>query len=547
MIPCRPTDMAEQRDNEALGAQAQRLRERVAELERAEERLLESEERFRTLVEGSFEGLMVSVDGRIVETNSACAALAGLPREQMIGKTVLDFATPESASKILDSIRQGMEKPYEAEAMRADGSTFPCEILGRNILYQGRPARITGIRDLTERKRAENERKRLEEQMLHAQKLETLGVLAGGIAHDFNNLLLVVLGHAELALSGMPESSSVHDHLSQIRTAALRASELTTQMLSYAGRTQTEREPVELGDLVRDMSELLRVSVSKRARVVLELADGLPAIEADPGQLRQVLMNLITNASDALGEEQGEVRLRTGEVFLQGDELAKAALDATAGPGRYVFLEVQDDGCGMDRATVARIFDPFFSTKFAGRGLGLASLLGIVRAHAGAIEVHSELGRGTRFRLFFPASSQHARPSTPPPSGPSIPFVGRGVALLADDERMLRNVGAEILSSLGFEVLTAENGQQAVDIFRSRMRDIALVVLDATMPTMGGAEALRVIRELSPITPVIMVSGFQEVGSRPSADPQLAFLAKPFEISALVSTVKELLQRADGP
>ncbi len=520
--------------------QVQRLRARIAELERAEERLRESEQRFRTLVEGSFEGLMVSMDGKVIETNASCAALVGLTREQMLGKTVADFATPASAALILERIRQGTEAPYEAVGVRHDGSTFPCEILGRNILYQGQQARITAIRDLTERKRGEDEKKRLQEQMLHAQKLETLGVLAGGVAHDFNNLLLVVLGHAELALAGAQDDSAIHAHLSQIRAAALRASELTSQMLTYAGRTTGQPEPLDLGELVREMNELLRVSVSKRAHVVLELASGLPAIDADPGQLRQVVMNLITNASDALGDEPGEIHLRTALVSLDQSRLDHAVLNTTDGPGRYVCLEVRDQGCGMDRATLGRIFDPFFSTKFAGRGLGLASLLGVVRAHRGAIEVESEPGRGARFTVCLPPSRLAARPSERPPRAPEPASPQRGLALLADDEPMLRRVGAEILGSLGFEVLTAEDGRQAVDIFRNLSHEIGLVVLDATMPRMGGAEALQAIRALAPATPVIMVSGFQERTPEPSADPHLAFLAKPFEISVLVSTVDAL-------
>jgi CheY-like chemotaxis protein/two-component sensor histidine kinase len=311
-------------------------------------------------------------------------------------------------------------------------------------------------------------------------------------------------------------------------------------MLTYAGRAQAERAPLDVGELVRTMSERLHAVVSKRAALVIDVEPDLPTLQADAGQLRQALTALITNAAEALGEAPGKIHLRVAHESLSATRFSQMAVPAASGPGRYVSIEVRDEGCGMDGATLGRVFDPFFTTKFTGRGLGLATVLGIVRAHGGAIEVESEPGRGTRFALFFPlAAGQRSeapveRPRRDTPSR-------RRVALLADDEWMLRSMGAEILASVGFEVATAEDGVQALEVFRARRNEIDLVVLDAAMPKMGGPEVLAAIRELSPSTPVVMVSGFQDSDLGVAADPQLAFLAKPFEISTLLATIDELL------
>jgi PAS domain S-box-containing protein len=515
------------------------LSARLSELEAT---LRETEARFRTVIEGAFEAFMLSVGGRVIECNAACGALVGLTREQVIGKTVTDFTTPRSAALIIDHIRSGFDSPYEAEIVHSDGHTLPCEIRGRAIVHDGLPARFTAIRDLTERKRAEAEHQRLEAQMQHAQKLETLAVLVGGMAHDFNNLLLVVQGHAELGLMVADESAPTHAHLLQIRDAALRAGDLVQNMLTYAGRAQAERETLDLGALVHGMDERLRAEVSKRAALVVDVEPGLPPIEADAGQLQQVLMALVTNASEALGDTPGKIELRVATQLLSSVRLLQMAINASLGAGRYVMIEVRDEGCGMDAATLARVFDPFFTTKFTGRGLGLASVLGIVRAHSGAIELQSEVGRGTRFALFFPLSA--GRRSEPPPGRPARGEPGRRrLALLADDERMLRSMGAEILATAGFEVITAEDGQHALELFRARASEIDLVILDAAMPRMGGPETLAAIRALGANTPVILVSGFQDSDLGMAKDPQLAFLAKPFEIAHLLSTIDELLGR----
>ncbi|HEX2677438.1 MAG TPA: ATP-binding protein [Polyangiales bacterium] len=502
----------------------------------------EQAELLRTLVEGSFEGLAISIGGKIVEANETFARLTGFPRNEVVGLTIADLATPEGAAIAYEHMRRGVETPYEVVGVRRDGSHVDVELLSRNITYRGQPARITAFRDITERKRAEAERKQLEERVLAVQKLENLGMLAGGVAHDFNNLLLVMLGHAELALGTRPDAAA-REHLEQIHTAAERASELTKQLLTYAGRSPTKIEAVDLGWLVRDMSELLRVTVSKKAHVDLQLAPALPAIEADAAQLRQIVMNLMTNASEALGDAQGEIQVRTALEHVDAATLRAAQLDATTGPGQHVVLEVRDTGSGMSASTLARIFDPFFTTKFTGRGLGLASVLGIVRSHRGAIAVRSEPGRGTCFTLYFAPSQRESPPvaTRAPADFPELRV--QGLALVIDDEPMIRSLTAEILRMVGLDVLTAENGEDGLRVFRQSARPVDLVLLDLTMPRMSGSETLRELRAIAPNVPVILLSGYHEQEAQHEPG-KTWFLAKPFEIHTLVETIRDALQRA---
>jgi two-component system cell cycle sensor histidine kinase/response regulator CckA len=525
-------------DASALEARIAELEATLARMSSEVEHLQDSEALFRTLVQGAFEGLVVSVHGKIIEANDVFASMSGYSREELVGMTVADFVTRETAIEIMDRIRRGDETVYEIVAIRKDGSQIPVEILGREVTFRGQPARIAAFRDISERKRAEAEKRELEERMLAAEKLETIGMLAGGVAHDFNNLLLVIMGHAELALS-TPGQGAAREHLDQIRMAAQRASELTKQMLTYAGRTSTRASALDLSDLVRNMTELLRVTIAANARLQLEMADALPALEGDATQLRQVVMNLISNASDALGDQVGEIRLRTGVCELDAARLEGACLDATAHTGEHVFLECEDTGRGMDAATQARMFDPFFSTKFAGRGLGLASVIGIIRAHAGAIVVKSAMGHGTRVTIYLPASTRqtvHTETPRPPPSHVTI----SGRVLVVDDERMIRVLTADMLRGSGLDVLTAADGEEAVRVFAEHVGSIDVVVLDLTMPRMTGIQTLRALRALDAKLPVILVSGFHEADV--NTDESTSFLTKPFELNTLLDEIRARLE-----
>ena len=397
--------------------------------------------------------------------------------------------------------------------------------------------------DITERKRAEEERRELEAQVQQAQKLESLGVLAGGIAHDFNNLLVGILGHADLALDQLSPASPARPCVKDIETAAKRAADLTRQMLAYSGKGRFVIERLDLNEVVAEMTHLLEVSISKKAIPKYNYADNLPAIEADGTQIRQVIMNLITNASEALGDRSGVISISTGAMECDRAYLSGTYLDEELPDGVYVYLEVTDTGCGMDEETCRKIFDPFYTTKFTGRGLGLAAVLGIMRGHKGALKVQSEPGRGTTFKILLPAVGEPAaavREAPPRARG----WHGTGTVLLVDDEETVRTVGRQFLERAGFSVLTAADGPEALELFREHADDIVCVVLDLTMPHMGGEEAFRKLRDIRADVRVIMSSGYneQEVTQRFAGAGLAGFIQKPYRGSELLAKLGEVLE-----
>lgn len=402
----------------------------------------------------------------------------------------------------------------------------------------GRPLAIVGTtQDVTEQVHAAEERARLEAQVHHAQKLESLGLLAGGIAHDFNNLLVGVLSNASLALLDLDEPSPARQVVLEIERTAQRAADLTRQLLAYSGKGRFVVEPLQLSALASEMAQLLRTVVSKDATLALELDDALPLILGDATQLRQVIMNLITNASDALQSRNGTITVRTrrhDRLHLEPDALhfgAEAVRSAEA-----VCLEVIDSGIGMTRATAERIFDPFFSTKFTGRGLGLAATLGIVRGHQGAISVESTPGRGTRFVLQFPVTTARTAAESPPAA--AVAERHRGQVLVVDDDSVVRSVATALLARRGFEVLSDASGQAALDRLSAPESRVRFVLLDLTMPGLTGIEVLQRLRASEreagrpPIT-VFLMSGYseQEVTSGAGDLAVAGFLQKPFTIA----------------
>jgi signal transduction histidine kinase/DNA-binding response OmpR family regulator len=395
------------------------------------------------------------------------------------------------------------------------------------------------------RHRAEAHRQALEAQIRHAQKMESLGVLAGGIAHDFNNLLMAILGHANLAIGETPQGAPGSDHLKQIEVTAKRAADLTNQLLAYAGKGRFVIERVCLNRLVEEMGNLLHTAISRKANLSYRLAVGLPAVEGDRSQLTQVVMNLITNASESLGTEAGTITLTTGIATASERYLRTACLENELSPGPYVFLEVADTGCGMDDETRQKIFDPFYSTKFTGRGLGLASVLGVVRGHRGAICVTSQKGVGTHFRILLPPARSGRGAEVPEPGPTAAAWKGEGRVLLVDDEDMVRNVAALMLGRLGFEVRCARDGREAVAVFAAEGGTIDAIVLDMTMPDLDGKEALRAIRRMRANVPVLMTSGFtaEDVAKEVGENRLIGFLQKPFNSAMLAEKLRALLPR----
>jgi PAS domain S-box-containing protein len=397
------------------------------------------------------------------------------------------------------------------------------------------------VRDITAHRKAEEERRRMQDRMLAVQRLESLGVLAGGIAHDFNNILMAILGNADLAKHELPLGSPAREHIIQIEVASRRAAELCRQMLAYAGQGRFVVEVVDLNELISEMVQLLTTSISKRVRLNLQLEPGIPPIRADASQIRQVVMNLVVNASEAIGDRSGTISITTGAVDCDRRYLAECSLEQELPEGLYVKLEVADTGCGMDRATMARIFDPFFTTKFTGRGLGLSAVLGIVRGHKGAIRVYSEPGKGSVFKLLFPACLD-ASPQRPG-EGAAESWRGGGLVLLVDDDESVRALGKRMLERLGFEVVVGSDGREAVELFAQHRDRIRVVVLDLTMPGMSGEDVFRSIRAAKPDARVVLASGYSadELASRLSAKGYAGFLQKPYTIEDLTRVLKSIL------
>jgi two-component system cell cycle sensor histidine kinase/response regulator CckA len=532
--------------------QAYATLEDITERKQAEAALRESEERYRAFIE-DFQGIAYRVriqSSQIEIFDGAVADITGYPREAFINKEAcwLELIHPEDRSRTDREVEQAMAHPgrvstKEYRIRRKDGQLRWVSDIYRVIQGEnGQPTLVQGsIYDITERKQAEEERASLQAQIQHAQKLESLGLLAGGIAHDFNNLLCTMLGSAELAQCRLPPDHPARENLELVRESAERAAGLCRQMLAYAGKGRFVVEPVDLSRLVDGMTHLVQVSISKKITLRYDLPPDLPAVDADATQLRQIVLNLIVNAAEAIGAQSGTVAVCTGTADCDQAYLSSSYAGEALPAGRYVFLEVTDTGCGMDQETQAKLFDPFFSTKFTGRGLGLAAVLGIVRGHRGAIRVDSEPGRGSTFQVLLPGSESVASVPASPRLGGQ--WQGQGRVLVVDDEEGVRSVGRGILEHFGFEVLTAADGPEGLAVFRDHADSIDLVILDMTMPGLGGEEVFQQIRRIRPDVRVIVTSGYsrQEAASRFAGKGLASFMQKPFQMAVMRETIRAVM------
>ncbi|GAM11143.1 blue-light-activated protein [Geobacter sp. OR-1] len=433
------------------------------------------------------------------------------------------------AEQVIDD---GIPRSVEAVLHTSFGKEVPVTYQCSRFIVRDRLNLLVIGRDISDEKRLAAEKKKIEEQMLHAQKLESMGVLAGGIAHDFNNILTAIIGNADLALMRLNPESPVLENLHRIEKAAGRASDLAKQMLAYSGKGRFVIESIDMNRLVEEMLHMLEVSISKKAVLKLNLHQPLPTVEADATQIRQVIMNLVINASEAIGEKSGIIAITSGCMECDRNYLKDVWLDDNLSDGLYVSLEIADTGCGMNKDTFSKIFDPFFTTKFTGRGLGMAAVLGIVRGHKGAIKVYSEPGKGSSFKILLPAGGKPEE--TCKIGSDTTEWKGSGTVLLVDDEETIRALGTEMLRELGFDVVTAEDGRDAIAVFSGR-DDISFVILDLTMPHMDGEQAFRELRRINPSIKVIMSSGYneQEVTQKFVGKGLAGFIQKPYKLSMI--------------
>ncbi len=516
---------------------------RLAEVRRQAAALVrESDLRFRRLFEANIIAVAFGdFNGPVLDANQAYLDLVGFTRADLVrGDIFWDRMTPPEHRELdLRAQRQLRESgtctPYEKDYIRKDGSRVTV-LIGAAFLqepYDTQNSFVAFCLDLTEQKK-------IESQLRHTQKLKGLGVLAGGVAHDFNNLLVGILGNASLALDSTPSSNPNRILLEEVVKASERAADLTKQLLAYAGKGRFIVEPIDLSVLIREIAALIQASISKDVQLRLDLQEGLPCIEADGAQIQQLVMNLIINGAEAMNGQSGAVLVSTEVQQVDEYYLRSVYSGQDIAPGKYVMLLVQDTGCGMDEATIGKIFDPFFTTKFMGRGLGLAAALGIVHGHRGAIKVYSHPGKGSTFKVLFPASDQPAPEHRN--AAPQRDLTGHGVVLVVDDEDVVRRTAKSALQRYGYSVLLAENGQDAVDIFREMHDRVSLIILDMTMPVMGGEEALRHIKAIDPNVPVILSSGFNEVEAirRFTGKGLAGFIQKPYTAVSLAAKLKQV-------
>jgi len=515
--------------------------------------LKESEARSRTLLNTIPGGVGVHRDGKWIYMNPAgLQILHAASHESIIGSPVLDCFHADDRDKALNRIRDvqasgGVIPMTEMTMIGKDGEHFPAEVQGAYIEMDGLPAMMTVFRDTIQRKRAEQERAKMQQQMEHAQRLESLGILAGGIAHDFNNMLAGIMGNAELARMDMAETEPPYQYLQTIENSCMRASELCKQMLAYAGKGRYHVEALNINAIVEDMESLIHSSAGHHIEFSLELDSDLPAVLADMAQMQQLILNFIVNAAQAIGELPGKISIQTRYVQMSRKELDGLHNGGKLPEGGYVSIQVNDTGCGMDAATQANIFDPFFTSKESGSGLGLSAVLGIVSGHQGTIRVESQLGKGSTFEVLLPATGKKSDvPTLQITDAATGEMQGGGTVLIVDDDVDVLGATARIVQQFDFDTLVAVDGLEGIDIFRSQQEKIVAVIIDMTMPRMGGIDAMKQIREINPHVAIIIASGYSDVSFDLMAEHEKpdAFMQKPFQSHILRNTLFQLLKPA---
>lgn len=505
--------------------------------------LSEAEKRFRGIIENSHAGyFFIDTKGRFRNVNQAWLNMHGYDSpDEVIGQpfTLTQVqADLETAKRNVEKLLTGHPIPTgEAARRNKDGSVGYHTFSAQPVVIGGKVAGFEGfIID-------SNERRRIEEQTRLLQKAESLGRMAGAIAHHYNNLLAIMMGNLELALEDLPEDSVMIGELEDAMFAARRASRLSTMMLAYLGQTAALRESMDLSCACREFLPEFRAGMPNHLTLEADLPEPGPAIRANAGEIRQILENLVINAREAMGDRPGVISLRIGEASPADIPSAnRCPIDFQPGTSGYACLEVRDTGCGIEKEAIENLFDPFFSTRLTGRGLGLPLVLGTLRAYGGCITVESALNRGSTFRIFLPLTTEKIPFSEPVPEPEAMVPEERSTVLLIDDEPAIREMGAKMLKRLGKTALEAGDGIEGVEVFQKHRQEICCVLCDLTMPRMDGWETLEALRRIEPAIPVILVSGYDQAQVMKGARSELpqAFLSKPYQLAGL----KEALAKA---
>ena len=486
---------------------------------------------------------MTDAAGKVMYVNAAGRSMVGLSADDDVTSMTIDNFHPGTETERLytlvfpEVVRLGS---YQTEVVFLDQDGLEIPALAAFSAQTGRDGSIESYSVIAHDLRAEKEQQRRIE---HVQRLESMGVLAGGIAHDFNNILTAILGNAALAeRKQMTDPRSTQKYLNNIVDSSEKAAELCKQMLAYSGKGKFVVKSVNLSEMVESIIKLLEVSIEKGVIIKYHLAENLPQIEADASQMQQIIMNFVINASDAIAGKSGVISIDTGVMRVDRAYLDSTFVYDELTDGRYVFLEVSDTGCGMDKETLKRLFEPFFTTKEKGHGLGMSAVLGIVRGHRGAIKVYSEPGEGTTFKVMFPVSIQIELPVCVDSSLPELPR-NAGTVLIIDDEETIREVAALMLEDMGYDTLCAVDGLDGVEVYRQNQHEIVAVLLDMTMPRLDGKGCFRELRRINPGVQVILSSGYneQEATSRFTGKGLASFVQKPYRPEVLMEALNKTI------
>lgn len=489
---------------------------------------------------------IVGIDHAIMRANKAMADYCGCTPDELVGRVCCELVhglnVRTARCPVAAMISGGRGHAAEIEG-KGFGGVFDVTV---SPLYD-EENRLTSfvhvMRDITARKRAEEERKVFEAQFQQTQKLESLGVLAGGIAHDFNNILTIIMGHCYIVKEDFDSGMSDKEHVEKIEAAASRAANLCRQMLAYSGNSPLLSEQINLWLLVDEIVKMLRSAIKKNVTIQLDLKRDVPEISGDNAQIQQIIMNLIINAAEAIGDNNVTVKVAIRRTTAYAGQSETDFLGNVIMPGEYACLEVSDDGCGMDEDVRNRIFEPFYTTKFTGRGLGMSVILGIIKSHNGALQLDSAPGAGTTFKVYFPLPEKAVFADVVQSSWHMPSATMNGTVLLVDDEESIRTIGSALLSTMGFTTMTAANGCEALRLYNKRTSEIDLVMLDLIMPEMGGVETYHELRKIDSIVPIIFCSGYgaESAAEITATDENTCFLHKPYSQVELCRTVNEVI------